>query len=172
MKRLFFLGPSFLLFFLLDCGSKKLLRLFFGNLPAMLSAWFNLFFLLLQIYWTGKCLKWQVESSLRCLGKVEPTQLKLIKCRLLFVQGVLYYDSSQQSLYEGEWFLNMKNGRGFRRYASGNVYQGMWYRDRRHGYGRMQWLDNNNAVYEGDWENGLQVRTKHFQYQLKTPAQS
>ncbi|XP_075239226.1 radial spoke head 10 homolog B-like isoform X2 [Convolutriloba macropyga] len=71
-------------------------------------------------------------------------------------EGVLYYDSSQQSLYEGEWFLNMKNGRGFRRYASGNVYQGMWYRDRRHGYGRMQWLDNNNAVYEGDWENGLQ----------------
>ena len=63
----------------------------------------------------------------------------------------------QQSVYEGEWFCNMKNGRGYRRYPSGNVYDGMWYRDKRHGYGTMRWHDRNNETYEGDWEDGLQV---------------
>lgn len=50
----------------------------------------------------------------------------------------------------------MKNGRGYRRYPSGNVYDGMWYRDKRHGYGTMRWHDRNNETYEGDWEDGLQ----------------
>ncbi|PRP84956.1 hypothetical protein PROFUN_07341 [Planoprotostelium fungivorum] len=71
-------------------------------------------------------------------------------------QGTLYFrwPDTVNSLYEGEWRNNLKEGHGRIVYASGNTYEGHWMDDVKNGKGRMTWR-HENEIYVGDWQDGL-----------------
>jgi MORN repeat len=56
-------------------------------------------------------------------------------------------------LYEGEYRLDVKDGYGEYRWASGNLYKGYYKSDKRHYYGEMSW--NDGSVYKGEWYEGV-----------------
>jgi len=56
--------------------------------------------------------------------------------------------------YEGEFFNDMKHGKGVFTWESGNRYDGEYHNDNRAGYGEMTWKDG--SAYKGQWSNGLQ----------------
>ena len=58
------------------------------------------------------------------------------------------------NLYEGEYYMDRKQGYGEFRWASGNVYKGNYKIDLRNGYGEMYWTDG--SIYKGNWVNGIQ----------------
>ena len=41
------------------------------------------------------------------------------------------------SVYEGEWREDMREGKGFERYQSGDVYVGQFSQNQRHGKGKL-----------------------------------
>lgn len=51
------------------------------------------------------------------------------------MQGIGLYFYDDGSKYEGEWFRNMRHGRGKMLYKSGDVYEGEWELDKRSGAG-------------------------------------
>ena len=56
--------------------------------------------------------------------------------------------------YEGEYYMDKKQGYGEFKWASGNVYKGNYKTDLRNGYGEMYWTDG--SIYKGNWVNGIQ----------------
>ncbi|XP_055017146.1 radial spoke head 10 homolog B, partial [Boleophthalmus pectinirostris] len=70
-------------------------------------------------------------------------------------KGTIYYNKDKTNWYKGDWVMNKIEGRGVRRYSSGNTYEGEWRNNLRHGEGTMKWLLHEQQ-YEGTWCNGVQ----------------
>ncbi|XP_054455118.1 radial spoke head 10 homolog B isoform X2 [Anoplopoma fimbria] len=70
-------------------------------------------------------------------------------------KGAVYYNLDKTSWYKGDWVKNNREGRGVRRYPSGNMYSGEWKNNLRHGEGTMRWLELGQQ-YVGMWQNGDQ----------------
>lgn len=47
-------------------------------------------------------------------------------------------ESSEDYLYEGEWYLGVKQGQGRMRFADGSVYEGSWNKGLFHGHGTLK----------------------------------
>lgn len=82
---------------------------------------------------------------------------------MIFEKGRMDYDSNCTSFYDGEWKDGKPHGFGYRHYLSGATYEGDWLYGRRHGSGIFKWADD-QEVYSGQWENGLQVRIENDFY--------
>jgi hypothetical protein len=61
---------------------------------------------------------------------------------------------SKSNNYEGEYYMDKKQGYGEFNWASGNIYKGNYKNDLRNGNGEMHWTDG--SVYKGNWVNGIQ----------------
>ncbi|KAM9715646.1 radial spoke head 10 homolog B [Menidia menidia] len=70
-------------------------------------------------------------------------------------QGTAYYNEEGTSWYRGDWVMSSREGRGVRRYPSGNIYSGEWKNNVRHGEGTMRWLKMRQQ-YVGGWQDGVQ----------------
>lgn len=70
-------------------------------------------------------------------------------------KGILYYDATGTSYYDGDWVDGKKCGFGIRRFSNGNMYEGNWSNDTRNGKGTMYWY-NLGQEYTGQWLNGIQ----------------
>ncbi|CAG5909402.1 unnamed protein product [Menidia menidia] len=70
-------------------------------------------------------------------------------------QGNAYYNMDGTSWYKGDWVMSSREGRGVRRYPSGNIYSGEWKNNVRHGEGTMRWLKMRQQ-YVGGWQDGVQ----------------
>ena len=68
--------------------------------------------------------------------------------RAIFL-GLRQFDN--QSIYIGQWYLRLRNGRGQQIYQDGSVYEGYWLDDKREGYGRF--IDVSGEIYEGEWRD-------------------
>ncbi len=58
---------------------------------------------------------------------------------------------NQDSIYEGQFSLNFKSGKGYQRFANGAIYLGDFQNNRTHGEG---WLKLGDEWFVGDFENG------------------
>jgi uncharacterized protein (TIGR02145 family) len=58
------------------------------------------------------------------------------------------------NIYEGNWQNNLPNGFGILKFANGDIYEGNFINEVRTGFGKMTF--KNKSVYEGDWENNIQ----------------
>lgn len=56
--------------------------------------------------------------------------------------------------YDGEYYMDKKQGYGEFKWASGNFYKGNYKNDLRNGFGEMCWTDG--SIYKGNWVNGIQ----------------
>lgn len=61
---------------------------------------------------------------------------------------------TKSNLYEGDYYMDKKQGYGEFKWASGNLYKGNYKNDLRNGYGEMYWTDG--SIYKGNWVNGIQ----------------
>ena len=66
--------------------------------------------------------------------------------------GVIRYENGRRQ-YEGEWFNDLREGRGFERYSNNNSYFGGFSQGKAHGIGVYKW--SNGEVYDGEWSEGL-----------------
>ena len=57
-------------------------------------------------------------------------------------------------VYDGEWRANLKHGFGIERDYLGNSYQGNWVRGKKTGHTTITFIEEDDAVYEGDVING------------------
>ena len=57
------------------------------------------------------------------------------------------------AVYEGQWRLGIKSGRGRMTYANGEVYDGMWLDNSRNGRGTYRYA--NGDVFTGRWSGGV-----------------
>jgi hypothetical protein len=55
------------------------------------------------------------------------------------------------TVYEGEWSLDFKVGKGYMKFPNGSIYFGDFQNNRAHGEG---WLKFGDEYYVGDFENG------------------
>jgi len=58
------------------------------------------------------------------------------------------------NVYEGDYYMDTKQGYGEFKWDSGNLYKGNYKNDLRNGYGEMYWTDG--SIYKGNWINGIQ----------------
>ena len=42
-------------------------------------------------------------------------------------------------IYEGEWYEDLRSGKGYEKYTNGNLYYGEFLKGKAHGKGRYQW---------------------------------
>ncbi|TNV84245.1 hypothetical protein FGO68_gene59 [Halteria grandinella] len=61
---------------------------------------------------------------------------------------------AKSNSYEGDYFMDKKNGWGYFEWESGNSYRGRYVEDERQGFGEMRWTDG--SVYRGGWLKGVQ----------------
>lgn len=61
----------------------------------------------------------------------------------------MYYFNGD--IYDGDWFHDMRQGRGKYTYSSGAYYDGQWKDDKKEGKGFFDWGDG--TTYRGDWSN-------------------
>lgn len=57
-------------------------------------------------------------------------------------------------MYTGDYFNDLKHGKGKFVWESGNYYEGQYFEDKRNGYGEMHW--NDGTIYKGEWQYGAQ----------------
>lgn len=62
--------------------------------------------------------------------------------------GVL---QTEDTVYEGEFSLNFKSGKGYQKFPNGSIYIGDFENNRTHGEGSLRY---NDEYYIGDFENG------------------
>ena len=66
--------------------------------------------------------------------------------------GKIIYVSSNE--YQGEFVRGLKSGKGRFHYASNDsIYEGDWLKDLKNGYGIQNWI--NGAKYDGYWKDNL-----------------
>jgi len=65
------------------------------------------------------------------------------------LQGILYSPTNQK-IYEGQWWKNMRNGQGSVWNLDGSSYHGEWVNNMKDGYGKKLWIDMSS--YEGMWK--------------------
>ena len=53
-------------------------------------------------------------------------------------------------MYDGDWLMDKKHGKGVLNYATGDTYTGDYLDDKRHGKGYYIWKATGNT-YDGDW---------------------
>jgi len=53
-------------------------------------------------------------------------------------------------MYDGDWVMDKKHGKGVLNYATGDKYTGEYLDDKRHGKGYYVWKAN-GLTYDGDW---------------------
>ena len=56
-------------------------------------------------------------------------------------------------MYEGDWVMDRKTGRGVMQYANGDCYSGGWVDDEKHGEG-THFYEEKQTRYDGVWERG------------------
>lgn len=56
------------------------------------------------------------------------------------------YRSSR--LYEGNWLNDVRHGKGYEKYANGNIYFGLFELGKAHGQGHYTW-NHTGEVYDG-----------------------
>mmetsp|Transcript_24794 Transcript_24794/g.68628 ORF Transcript_24794/g.68628 Transcript_24794/m.68628 type:complete len:470 (+) Transcript_24794:183-1592(+) len=66
------------------------------------------------------------------------------------MQGEMRYEDG--STYSGEWMDGMKHGRGNCVFSDNSLYVGQFRYGKIAGYGKMLWMDG--GYYEGEWEQG------------------
>lgn len=62
--------------------------------------------------------------------------------------GVL---QTEDTVYEGEFSLNFKSGKGYQKFPNGSIYVGDFENNRTHGEGSLRY---NDEYYIGDFQNG------------------
>ena len=62
-------------------------------------------------------------------------------------------NSANTNNYDGEYYMDKKNGYGVFIWASGNIYKGNYKDDERDGFGEMFWVDG--SYYQGEWKKGI-----------------
>lgn len=66
--------------------------------------------------------------------------------------GIMRYENGKRQ-YEGQWFNDLRDGKGFERYSNKNSYFGGFKAGKAHGRGVYKWA--NGEVYDGEWNDGL-----------------
>lgn len=56
---------------------------------------------------------------------------------------------SNGAIYQGEWLMSQRDGKGFQEWPDGSRYVGEWKYDKANGYGKLFHADGD--VYEGMW---------------------
>ena len=65
--------------------------------------------------------------------------------------GVIRYENGRRQ-YEGEWFNDLREGRGFERYSNNNSYFGGFSQGKAHGHGVWKSADGGDS-YIGEWRH-------------------
>ena len=86
------------------------------------------------------------------LGQLDPAMKRCGK-------GVISYGSGR--VYEGGWEDDVRHGRGFERFASGNTFLGEYNMGRVDGQGKYAWATG--EFFDGLWEEGLKAGYGHWQ---------
>lgn len=63
----------------------------------------------------------------------------------------MVYNSGR--IYEGDWVMDKREGRGYEFFINGNTYQGEFRNNKAHGKGVYSW--KNGEVYDGEWVDGV-----------------
>ena len=73
----------------------------------------------------------------------------------LICEGYFNFKNFGESVYEGKYINNRKEGFGSFYWNDGSFYKGFFRNDVREGYGKMIWKNNNEIIdiYEGNWTN-------------------
>lgn len=98
---------------------------------------------------------------------VSESLLRLFRWRDIDSDLFPWFQFSNGDLYEGDWSMGAKNGKGMYRCCNGVIYDGRWKDDMRHGFGTCTYA--NGDEYKGKWAKNQKHGDGVYTFRKFTP---
>ena len=93
-----------------------------------------------------------MAQNIMVCGVMINITVKVSKFGVMETSKIIYlkFQLKYKCRYEGDWYLDSKQGQGNYVWASGDKYEGEWFKDEHNGYGVFQW--SSGAKYIGKFK--------------------